>query len=100
MNVILCIFLIAAITFLVFILCAFALQAARAALPTYEVPPTTCSYQIDRQHGDIEQCVAKPTPVSGNPDQHIWVINATNGRVAFYAHENPGGQDGKTTTQP
>ena len=88
MNVILCIFLIAAIVFLFFTLCAFALQAQRAALPTYEVPPTAYSYQIDRQTDDLERCVVKYAPASGNPHQHIWVINVTNGRAAFCADEN------------
>ncbi len=93
MNVILCILLIAATIFLFFMLCAFGLEAASAALPTYEVPPTAYSYQIDRQTDDIERCVAKHTSASSNPHEHIRVINATNGRVAFCANENPGRQD-------
>lgn len=95
MSVILCILLIAAIIVLFFIVCVFALQAARAALPTYEVPPTEYSYQIDRQAGDVERCVAKHSPASGNPRRHIRVINATNGPVAFCTWENPGRQDGQ-----
>ena len=90
MNVILCTFLIAAIIFLFFALCAFALQAARAELPKYEVPPTAYSYQIDPQTDDFERCVAKHTAGSGDPHPHIWVINVANGRAAFRAAENPG----------
>lgn len=75
MHVILSIFVIAVIILLVFGLCAFALQAARAALPKYEKPPTTYSYQVDGEHGDIERRVAKPASASGDPGQHIWVIN-------------------------
>jgi len=81
MNVILCILLIGAVILLFFILCAFGLQAARAAFPTYQIPPTTYSYQIDRQHGDMERFVAKATPASGNPQQQIWVLEVDKGRV-------------------
>ena len=66
MNVIFCIFLIAATILLFSTLCAFALEAARAALPAYEEPPTAYSYQIDRQTDDIERCIAKLTPSSGS----------------------------------
>ena len=81
MHVILCIFLITAIVFLFFTLCAFALQAARAGLPKYEVPPTTYSYRIDHQTDDIERCVVKHISASGNSHRHMWVIKVTNGRA-------------------
>lgn len=92
MNVILCMLLIAAVVVLFFIVCVFGLQAARAALPKYEVPPPAYSYQIDPQTDDFERRVAKHNPASGNPNRHIWIISATNGRVAFCAEENRAGR--------
>jgi hypothetical protein len=70
MNVILCIFLIVAVIFAFFTLCAFALEAARAALPTYEEPPTAYSYQIDRQTDDLERCVAIHETAAHFGNQH------------------------------
>ena len=90
MSVILCIVLISAVLFLFFALCAFALQAARSKLPTYEVPPTVYSYQMDHQTDDIGQYLVKDTPAGANPHQHIWV-DVRDGRTQFGV-ENPGGQ--------
>jgi hypothetical protein len=98
-SVILCIVLIAAI-FLFFVLCVFGLQAARARVPTHQIPLTTYSYQIDDQHGDMEQYVATAMSASGVSQQQIWVKGVTNGRVAFCACEIPGTQAGKPTPEP
>jgi len=95
MNAILCIFLIAAIIFLFFVLCAFALQAARAALPTYEEPPTAYSYQIDRQTDLVERCVVIYKAAADNSDRHRLVINVTNSRAALCVNEKPGTQLGR-----
>jgi len=95
MNIILCIFLIAAIIFLFFTLCAFALQAARAALPTYEEPPTAYSYQIDRQTDDLERWVAIHKAATVDAHHHIVVINVTKDRAAFWAD----GKRGRSTDE-
>ncbi len=100
MNVILCMFLIAAVVFLFFILCAFGLQAARAAFPKNQIPATTYSYQIDRQRGDMERCVVKTTPASGNPQDQVWVIDVTNGPAGFCVCKTPGEQVGKPAPEP
>jgi hypothetical protein len=100
MNVLLCILLIGAFIFLFSILCAFGLQAARAAFPTHQIPLTTISYQIDHQHGDMEQYVAKATSAKSDPQQQILVMNVTNGRVAVRACENPDTQVGKSAPEP
>lgn len=92
MNVILCIVLITGVIFLFFALYAFGLQAARAVLPKYEVPPAAYSFQIDRETDDIERCVAKSASPGGKPHPHILVVNMTNGQVAFCASDSPGGR--------
>ncbi|HTT04429.1 MAG TPA: hypothetical protein VMF64_04015 [Steroidobacteraceae bacterium] len=81
MSLILCILAVAAIIFLFFIVCAFGLQAARDAVPTHQIPTTTYSYQMDRQHDDIMPCMVKATPADGNPQEQVWVMEANNGRA-------------------